>query len=273
MDVTKEDVWETPDLITPPLFPDPGASAGTPVSFQVKQDFEVPDRYDSLDAAIVTVGSKPVIAFDIKAGILSVPRWVLHPIEIVHTSAGEKATDAKTFTEVEWGIGEKHIFDAVSALTIIKLLISNKLLLCSASAGLAEALDFPLAVGATNTTGRRLLSQRALDCGTFKSKRFCIVGQPPPNWSAGERAVLVAAHWTPRFAAGSAMLVCAPLGPLFKNVYTTRAASGPASYNHEGQVVGAALIAGVACVIGILVVVLAVCMRMRKGSRSLTVPA
>ena len=70
------------------------------------------------------------------------------------------------------------------------------------------------------------------------------------------------------------MLVCAPLGPLFKNVFTNSAASGPASINRGSHVVGAALIAGVACVIGILVFVLAICacsMRMRKGSK-VTVP-
>ena len=265
MDVTKEDAWETTGLEVPALFPDPGAPTGTTVNFQVKRDIEVPDSYESLDAAVVTVGSKPAIALDIKAGTLSVPRWVLRPVETVFPSSVSKATDAKSFSEVEWGIGERRISEAVSGLKIIKALKSKHLLLCSGSSLLAELLDLLLGGGhARNATGRRLLSQSNLDCGTLSSKRLCIVGQPPPNWGAGERAVLVAAHWTPRFAAGSAMLVCAPLGPLLKRV-TNGAASSPDPA--AAQVIATVLGAGVGCAIVILLVVLAVYLRMRKSSK------
>ena len=179
-----------------------GDSTSTPVSFQVKQDVRVPES-EGVTMATVALDDKPAIAFDTQGGQLSVQGAKLgagFPDEVV------------IFTDVVWAIGEKRIQTLVRDLTLLKVL-NEELLVCSPSVALAEAVHI-VSVGARNGTGRRLLMQGALDCGTPRSNRFCIIGQPPPNWSAGERAVLVAAHWTPQFAFGATMMVCAPIGPL-----------------------------------------------------------
>ena len=53
---------------------------------------------------------------------------------------------------------------------------------------------------------------------------MCIIGDPPPQWAAGDRAVLVAGRLTRKFRNAGSMLICAPIGP-----FISRAVQGSSS--------------------------------------------
>ena len=220
------------------------------MSFQVEQDCEEPKEYTVVDAAtLLNKVNESVLQFDMKAGILSVPRSVLGEQMAPAADAPDPASSdstsyththetmpfdrlMKNFTAVEWGVGDERVYTPVSALMLLNVTVGNKLFLCSHAAELAGAVNMSVGHDAMNRAGREVSEQRPLDCGTLTSESFCIVGQPPPHWSARGSAVLVAAHWTPRFLykANNTMLVCAQIGrPLLD---TQTALSPPVKRRH-----------------------------------------
>ena len=231
------DVWEARDVRVPRQAPVAEAWTGTPVFFQVRHDYEVPEHPEPLDAAILAVSGSPAIAIDIPNGFLSMRRSIFEQTHAYEPEAGgrddadgtssQESPGPVLFTGVEWGIGEVRISTAISALKLLKVL-NKELLLCSSATGLAEAVDLAVSLEASNKTGRRALLQGVrrpakprysnLDCGTHNSKKLCIIGDPPPDWSAGDRAVLVAGHFTKQFSNLGTMLVCAPIGPFVSRV-------------------------------------------------------
>ena len=192
------------------------------MSFGVEQDCDEPKMYDVVDAAILFKGNESV-QLDMKAGILSVSRALLgeHLAPAVNGTSNAPALKTlpsewpkKNFTAVVWGVGDKRISTPISALTLLNVTSGNKLFLCSDSAKLAGAVNASVGHDARNRTGREVVEQGSLDCGTLASESFCIVGHLPLGWSAGGRAVLVAAHWTPQFFSktNNKVLVCAQIG-------------------------------------------------------------
>ena len=65
------DVWEARGVQVPLQAPATEALTGTPVFFQVRHDYEVPEHLEPLNAAILAVGGSPAIAIDIPHGFLS----------------------------------------------------------------------------------------------------------------------------------------------------------------------------------------------------------
>ena len=254
----------------------------TPFVFQVRQDVEVPGNYEVLHAAILAKGDEPAVAFDTDAGTLSVPAVMLGeplPDDTRNTRDGPLPPPVPaSFSAVEWSIGEQHITTAVQELSLLKSMAKagQELLLCSTNAELAEAVNVSSSSVAQGRRGRRALMQIALDCGTLSSKSFCICGQPPINWGAGERAVLVAARWTPQFIADkkSALKsqVCAYLGPLLPKVTQSVGSTaplsaapvvtGPVQLNVSAIAILGGVVAGIILVIGMI----AVYIRTRKDS-------
>ena len=266
----------------------PDASTGTPAFFQVKQDTEVPEHPESLDATILAVGGTPVMAIDVPQGFLSVRRSFLVKDEGCHANtrdcAGMDSSPSQPiiFTGVEWGIGERRIHTAASALKLLKVL-NKDLLLCSSSAGLAEAVDLAVSFEASsNKTGRRALLQGVrrsaspgysdLECGRLASDEMCLLGSKPPNWSAGDRAVFLAGRLTPKFAYGGIMLVCAPIGPILSRVMQS---ASPAVTNSTQTTINA-LAALVGCLAGNLALfvtaVIVVHMRNQRSSKGTAAP-
>ena len=180
-----------------------GAPIHTHDFYRTYQDLSVPEAYEVVESVRLEGASgEPVIAFDVQTGELSMPT----------SMDGEWSAESyTTFTRVERGIGEARIEEHVRSLKLL-MRYGRMLYLCSGSAEVAAALE--MSEGAESRTGRRALMQGHRDYVTSSQAPFRIVGQPPPNWSAGERPVLIAAHYTPRFVSGTAMLVCASIGPL-----------------------------------------------------------
>ena len=190
-------------------------------------------------ATLFNEDDESVLQFDMKAGNLSVPRSLLGE-HLAPAVTGPMSN--KNFTAVEWGVGDKRITTPMSALTLLNVTFDNKLYLCSDSAKLAGAVNASMGHDAGNRTEREVVEQGSLDCGTLASESFCIVGQPPLHWSAGGRAVLVAAYWTPRFSFNTTnkMLVCAQIGRLLLVTQSDAASS-------QAPTPGTMFGAGVAC--------------------------
>ena len=222
--MTKEDVWQAAGLH---VFLGSGALTGTPAFPQVRQDYEVPKTYEFVDTAILAVGDKPILEIDTKGGKISMPRSVLPEASVDPDGApnvsgldnGGRRDPAeyvsKDFTSVEWGIGDKGIITAVSALKLIKVKkdLLWELLMCSSSGALANAVSGAVGHTGGNSTGRRLLRKGALDCGVLSSDALCFVWERPPV-SLGDNALIAAARFTPPFVQGGKMGVCALLGAL-----------------------------------------------------------
>ena len=236
-----EYVWEARGVQVPLQAQVTEAMTGVPVFFHVKLDSEVPEHPEPLDAAILAVGGTPAIAIDIPKGFMSIRRSIFEQADAsISAVDGRDSADGTSspdfpepvvFTGVEWGIGERRVHTAMVALKILKAL-NKELLLCSSSALLAEAVDLAVSLEARNKTGRRALLQGVrwpssysnLGCGRLLSDEMCITGDPPPQWSAGDRAVLVAGRLTRKFRNAGSMLICAPIGP-----FISRAVQGSSS--------------------------------------------